>query len=77
MEQYEIELVLKYSENDPELKFLWEEHQKLNKLVDKLESKPFLTPEEDKELKELKKKKLAGKTRLLVLIQKYQEMEEE
>ncbi len=49
---------------NPELKPLWEEHILLSKQVDKLESKPFLTPTEDVELKQLKKQKLDIKTAL-------------
>ncbi len=48
----------------PELKALWEDHILLSKQVDKLESKPFLTPNEDVELKQLKKQKLDSKTEL-------------
>ncbi len=51
-------------ENNPELKTLWDEHMLLSKQVEKLESKAFLTPNEDVELKQLKKQKLDNKTTL-------------
>ncbi|WP_456324556.1 DUF465 domain-containing protein [Desulfonauticus submarinus] len=77
MEQYELELIAKYSDKDPELKSLWEDHLEYEKKLEKFESKPFLTPEEELEVKELKKMKLAGKTNLLALLNKYKDMEEE
>ncbi len=49
---------------NPELKGLWEEHLLLSKQVEKMESKPFLSPSEDMELKQLKKQKLDTKTTL-------------
>ncbi|SDN32933.1 hypothetical protein SAMN04488516_101416 [Desulfonauticus submarinus] len=76
MEQYELELIAKYSDKDPELKSLWEDHLEYEKKLEKFESKPFLTPEEELEVKELKKMKLAGKTKLLALLNKYKDMED-
>ncbi len=71
MEQRDIEMVQKYSETDSELKSLWEEHLSLENQVEKMTSKPFLTPEEDLTLKNIKKQKLAGKTKMLALLEKY------
>ena len=71
MEQEELQLVEQYSKEDPELKSLWEEHVLYEKQVAKLESKPFLTPDEEQSLKLLKKQKLDGKTRLHDLLNKY------
>jgi hypothetical protein len=75
MEQYELELIAKYSEKDPELKALWEDHLAYEKKLEKFESKPFLTPGEEQEMKELKKLKLAGKTRMQAILDKYKAME--
>ncbi|WP_457571435.1 DUF465 domain-containing protein [Desulfovulcanus sp.] len=75
MEQYELELIAKYGENDPELKALWEDHIAYEKRLEKFESKPFLTPSEQREMKELKKLKLAGKTRMHAILDKYKAME--
>ena len=75
MEQYESELIARYGENDPELKALWDEHIAFEKRLEKFESKPFLTPAEELEMKELKKKKLAGKTRMQAILEKYKAME--
>lgn len=71
MEPRDLELLDEHASNDPELKALWDEHVTYSKLIEKLEQKPFLSPSEDLELKEMKKKKLAGKTRLQGLLEKY------
>ncbi len=75
MEQYELELIAKYGETDEELKALLDQHVSYEKILEKYETKPFLTPTEDLEVKELKKKKLAGKTRIHMILSKYKQME--
>lgn len=75
MEQYELELIAKYGESDEELKKLWDDHISYEKILEKYESKPFLTPVEEQEVKELKKKKLTGKTRMHTILDKYKQME--
>ena len=71
MEAYEIELLEKYAPNNPELQMLWEEHILYKKQIEKLESKPFLTPTEADEMKALKKQKLDVKTRMQVILDQY------
>lgn len=73
MEAQDLELIAKYENEDAELQALWEQHQVFERLLEKLESKPYLSPTETQEKKELKKKKLAGKTKLQTLIDKYRE----
>jgi uncharacterized protein YdcH (DUF465 family) len=75
MEQKELELIDRFSENDAELKSLWEEHQLYEKQLEKLENKPYLTPSEVRVVKEIKKKKLAGKTRLQSILDRYRTTE--
>lgn len=75
MEQHEIELIEKYSEKDNELKALWDLHADYERQLDKLLRKPALTPVEETEVKELKKKKLAGKTKLQQLLERYKSAE--
>ncbi|MDQ7032619.1 MAG: DUF465 domain-containing protein [Desulfonauticus sp.] len=77
MEQYELDLIEKYRHQDEELNRLWEEHLEYERKVNKLERKLALTPEEELELKQLKKLKLAGKTKILIILNKYKDMEEE
>ena len=71
MDQHEIELIEKMAPTDPELKSLWEDHVLYEKLVEKLEAKAYRTPTEDQTLKQLKKQKLEGKTKLMELLDKY------
>jgi len=75
MEQSELELIEKHLAADAELKVLWEDHLKYEKILDRLETKPFRTPSEDLEVKDIKKKKLAGKTKLDTILQKYRKAE--
>lgn len=73
MEAKDLELIEKYGADDSELKALWEQHTAYEKLLDKLESKNYLSPTETQEVKELKKKKLAGKTKLQGVLDKYRD----
>lgn len=75
MEERDIQLIEKYSTTDPDLKDLWEDHLLYQKQVDKLETRPYRTPSEEQTLKQLKKQKLEGKTRLESLLDKYRAME--
>lgn len=75
MDQRDKELIAKYLDVDAELKVLLDDHKNFEKLIEKLEGKPYLNPTEDKEVKELKKKKLAGKTRIEAILANYRKME--
>jgi len=77
MDPRDLDLVAKFGEADPELKSLYEEHVAFEKILEKMESKPFLTPAEETELKEIKKKKLSGKTRIESLLVKYRKAEDQ
>lgn len=71
MEQREMELLGRFAPRDPELKELWDDHLLYEKQVEKLEAKGFRTPTEEQTLKQLKKQKLEGKTKLMTLLDKY------
>ncbi|MFO7818026.1 MAG: DUF465 domain-containing protein [Desulfovibrionales bacterium] len=75
MEQYELELLAKFGDKDEELKKLWDEHLMYEKQLEKFENKSFLTPQEESEIKSIKKQKLQGKTRMNELLEKYKSME--
>jgi len=75
MEAKELELIQMHETEDPELKALWEQHVVYGKMLEKLESKSYVSPTETQEIKELKKKKLAGKTKLQGLLDKYRTTE--
>jgi hypothetical protein len=70
-----MELIAKLGDSDQELRALYDEHVAFGKLIEKLESKPYLNPTEDLEIKELKKKKLAGKTRIIDILDTYRKAE--
>lgn len=71
MEPQELAIIEKNLNNDAELKALWDLHLDYERRLDKLSKKPYLTPSEEADVKELKKKKLAGKTKLQTLLNKY------
>jgi len=75
MDQQEKELLEKYAANDPELKSLWDDHLLYEKQIEKLESRNFRTPTEQQTLKQLKKQKLDGKTRMMRILDKLKEQE--
>lgn len=75
MDPNEIALLEKHKETDPELKSLWEDHVLYSKKIDQLESKPFRIPAEERTLKQLKKQKLEGKTRMLDILDRLKKEE--
>ena len=75
MEQQDLELIAANLGHDEELKSLWEDHVGFEKILERYSGKTVLSPAEDLEVKEYKKKKLAGKTRIQDLLQKYKHQE--
>lgn len=75
MEPRDLEIIEKFSTEDMELKSLWDQHVVYEKMLEKLEGKSYLSPTETQEMKELKKKKLAGKTKLQTILDKYRDTE--
>jgi hypothetical protein len=75
MEQYELELIAKYGDMDEDLNRLWQEHLDYEKQLDSYENKPYLTASEESEMKRLKKMKLAGKTKIQHILEKYRRQE--
>ncbi len=73
MEANDLELIEKYGAEDTQLKALWDQHTVYGKMLDKLEAKSYQSPTEIQEIKELKNKKLAGKTQLEGLLDKYRQ----
>ncbi len=68
-----VEELLKKNED---FKKLWEEHEELNRMVDEMSQKVYLTPDEEIKLKELKLKKLKGKEKLVEMIENYKKEKE-
>lgn len=77
MDQRDKDIIARHIDDDAELRALLDEHRSFEKLLEKLESKPYLNATEDKEVKELKKKKLAGKTRIEAILAHYRKTEAE
>lgn len=75
MDQHELDLLEKYAPTNPDIKALWEDHVLFEKKVEKLESKNYRTPSEQQELKQLKKQKLEGKTKLMHILDRLKEEE--
>lgn len=71
MEKREYELLEKLAPTHPDLKTLWDDHILYEKKLEKLESKNFLTPAEEQQMRQIKKQKLDGKTRLVALLNEY------
>lgn len=69
MKEEEIVEVLK--KDNAEFRKLTEEHKNLEELLAKIDSKRFLTPEEELERKKIQKQKLLKKDRMAALIRDY------
>jgi hypothetical protein len=68
MEKREEEEILSLVDQVPELKSLYAEHQDLEKQLDRLNHKHYLTPEEELEKKRIQKIKLVGKDRMMAIL---------
>lgn len=71
MEKHEEELIRSLIHKDEELKRYYEEHLELERQLETLQHKHFLTPEEDLEKKRIQKIKLAGKDRIMEILGRY------
>lgn len=71
MEQAELDLIEKYRAEDQELDSLWRAHLDYEKQLEELSQIQFPSPEDEIKIKDIKKMKLAGKTRLHQLLDKY------
>lgn len=75
MEQHELEMVKRYVNSNADLKALWEEHLRFEKELSRFEGKSFLSPAEELEIKQLKKLKLAGKTKIQLILERVKSKE--
>lgn len=72
MEEWEIEKIKNLSKENKEVELLYEKHLEYEKRIKELQSKPYLTQEEQIELKRLKLEKLRGKDKLFEILRKYE-----
>ncbi len=71
MEDKELQLLETLAPEHPELQDLWENHRLYEKQLAKYERKSYLTNDEEITVRQLKKEKLEGKTRMVALINEY------
>ena len=71
MEKRDEELIQTLLPHDPELKQYWEEHVALERQLSELNRKLYLTPEQEVERKQLQKRKLHGKDRIMEILDKH------
>ena len=76
MDKSDLSLLERIAAKDEEVKALWEEHCFYEKQLEKLENKSFLTPVEEKTIREIKKKKLTGKTKIQAILDRHRQAEE-
>ncbi|HMA80511.1 MAG TPA: DUF465 domain-containing protein [Candidatus Binatia bacterium] len=58
-------------DKDPELKKFYDEHRELEKQLAEFQHKHHLSPEEEVEMKKIQKLKLAGKDRMMEILEKH------
>lgn len=75
MEQRDLELIEKHMANDHMLAELFKEHQDFERRLEKFNRKPFLTPIEEVERKNLQKLKLIGRDRIEGILREYRKRE--
>lgn len=71
MEKKDEELVKTLVDRDEELKRYYDEHVELERQLNEYNRRLYLTPEQDFEKKELQKRKLQGKDRIMEILQKH------
>lgn len=71
MNEQDTQLIQQHLADNPELSGLWEEHVTLEQRLTKLNRKLFLQPDEKMERKRLQLAKLAGRTKMEVILNEY------
>ena len=72
MDKAEVLLIEKYVHQDAELQQHVEEHKRLEGLLEESKQHRYLTPEEQVERKNLQKRKLREKEKIIMILDKYQ-----
>ncbi len=73
METKDLELIQKLVDSHQELASLWHEHQELEARLEALSQRAYLSPEDEVEMKRLKKLKLAGRDRMEAILVRYRQ----
>ena len=73
MDTRDIELIEKLLPENEELASLWREHQQLDMQLDAMGQRTYLSPQDEQEVKKLKKVKLAGRDRIESILANYRQ----
>ena len=71
MEKKDEELIHTLLSFDPELKQYYEEHLALEQRLSEFNHRPYLTPEQELEKKQIQKLKLSGKDKIMQILEKH------
>ena len=71
MEKKDEELIQSLLSHEPELKQCYDEHLALERQLAEFNRKVYLTPEQELEKKQLQKRKLIGKDRIMEILDKH------
>jgi uncharacterized protein YdcH (DUF465 family) len=71
MELREERLIQEHVAHDEELRTAYDEHLELKQRLDILRKKLYLTAQQEVELKEIQKRKLASKDRIMQILSRY------
>ena len=74
MEERDKRLIQQWIDKDQQLRQCVEEHQKLEKKLEQMQSRPYLSTEDEIEIKKIKKLKLAEKDRIERILARYRAM---
>jgi hypothetical protein len=74
MDAKDTALIMDHIDSNKELRGLWDEHLNFEKALEKIDRKPFLSPDEKVERKRLQLAKLAGKTRIEAILAEYRSL---
>jgi uncharacterized protein YdcH (DUF465 family) len=73
MEELDQALVQQLVDMNPRFRLLYEEHLLLEKELRNLDSRPYLSPDEEVERKKVQKMKLAGKDEMVRILKTYRQ----
>lgn len=73
MEEKDQSLVQQLFDGNPRFRLLYEEHQVLERELNQLNTKSFLTPDEEVEKRKVQKLKLAGKDEMEKMLSRYRQ----
>ncbi len=68
MEEQDLDMLQQLCDAKPRFRLLFEEHRVLERQLEMLNQRPYLTPEEEIERKKMQKLKLAGKDEMEAMI---------